>query len=163
MKQNEKCAVVTLSEDNESEVLNMKKNKNKQKAIKCPYCGAKTVIRDGTYVYGESSWIKKVCVCSRYPECDSFVGVYEHTGLPKGTLANSELRNKRIKAHKVFDSIWKKRIMDRDSAYRWMKDKFGLTLSQAHIGNFSDYMCNCLIDECNKVLTNNDCAQGVLL
>ena len=155
--------VVTLSEDNESEVLNMKKNKNKQKAIKCPYCGSKTVIRDGTYVYGENSWIKKVCVCSRYPECDSFVGVYEHTGLPKGTLANSELRNKRIKAHKVFDSIWKKRIMDRDSAYRWMKDKFGLTLSQAHIGNFSDYMCNCLIDECNKVLTNNECAQGGLL
>ena len=32
-----------------------------------------------------------------------------------------------------------------------MKDKFGLTLKQAHIGNFSDYMCNCLIDECNKL------------
>ena len=78
--------------------------------------------------------------------------------MPKGTLANSELRNKRIKAHKVFDAIWKNKIMNRASAYRWLRDKFGLTLNQAHIGNFSDYMCNCLIIECNKVLLNNKSA-----
>jgi len=131
---------------------------NKKKEVKCPYCGSRAVIRDGKYVYGEGSWIKHVYVCSRYPLCDSYVGVHEESGLPKGTLANSELRNKRIRAHKAFDAIWKKRIMDRDTAYRWMCDKFCLTMRQAHIGNFSEYMCDCLIEECKKVLLNNNVA-----
>jgi len=132
--------------------------KNKQKQVKCPYCGAIAVIRDGSYVYGENSRIKKVYVCSRYPECDSYVSAHEGTSLPMGTLANSELRNKRIKAHRAFDAIWKNKIMNRDSAYRWLRDKFGLALEQAHIGKLSDYMCSRLITECNKVLSNNECA-----
>ena len=130
------------------------KNK-KKKEIKCPYCGSRAVLRDASYVYGESAWVKKLYVCSRYPECDAYVGVHEGTDMPKGTLANSELRNKRIKAHKVFDAIWKNKIMKRNSAYRWMSEKFCLSSEQTHIGNFSEYMCECLIAECHKVLHNN--------
>jgi len=130
--------------------------KTKQINVRCPYCGAAAVVRDGSYVYGHNSWTNKLYVCSRYPECDSYVGIHEDTGLPKGTLANSELRNKRIVAHRAFDAIWKNKIMNRNAAYHWMKDKFGLTVKQAHIGNFSDYMCSRLIEECNKVLCTNN-------
>ena len=132
--------------------------KIKYKKVKCPYCGSTAVIREGSYVYGEKSWTKLLYVCSQYPKCDSYVGVHENTKEPKGSLANSELRGRRIEAHKVFDAIWKQGIMDRNSAYKWLCDKFGMNRSQAHIGKFSEYMCNRVIDECNKVLCNNTVA-----
>ena len=53
-------------------------------------------------------------------------------------------------------------VIRRPDIFKQIKDNIQLDIDN-HIGNFSDYMCNCLIDECNKVLTNNDCAQGVLL
>ena len=36
-----------------------------------------------------------------------------------------------------------------------MADKFCLNPKDAHIGNFSDYMCDQLIQEASKVLHNN--------
>ena len=69
----------------------------------------------------------KLYVCSNYPECNAYVGVIPNTNIPKGTLADSELRNKRIKVHRVFDEIWKNKIMTRNEAYNWMKFQFGLT------------------------------------
>lgn len=128
----------------------MKKNQ-----IRCPYCGATAVLRDASYIHGDRSRGGLVYVCSRYPACDSYVGVHQGTILPKGSLANRELRSKRIQAHKVFDLLWEKGIFTRDEAYRWMTDKFCLTRSQAHIGYFSSYMCDQLILESQKVLQNN--------
>ena len=40
-------------------------------------------------------------------------------------------------------------------AYRWVADKFCLTDKQAHIGQFSNYMCDQLIRESADVLKNN--------
>lgn len=42
--------------------------------------------------------------------------------------------------------------------YRWMSDKFGLKSHQAHIGNFSECMCDELMAECRKALRNNKIA-----
>ena len=69
-------------------------------------------------------------------------------------LSDSELRNKRIRAHKCFDAIWKQGIMTRGQTYQWMQHKFGLSKDQAHIGYFSDYLCLQLIEACNEVLEN---------
>ena len=129
----------------------MKKSKRK---IFCPYCGSPAVLRNGSYVYGKDSIAKKLYVCSKYPVCDAYVGVFKDNLTPKGTLANSELRNKRIRAHKAFDEIWRSGIMSRGQAYQWMQHKFGLSKDQAHIGCFSDYMCLQLLKACNEVLEN---------
>ena len=45
--------------------------------------------------------------------------------------------------------------MSRKDAYRWIQDIFSLSNSQAHIGQFSDYRCDCLMTETRKVLENN--------
>ena len=129
-----------------------KKNRNK---VTCPYCGAHAVLRDASFVYGEAALVDKLYVCSNYPACDSYVGVFRNSEKPKGTLADSELRNKRIRAHKRFDAIWKEGIMTRGQTYEWMQHKFSLTKQQAHIGYFSDYMCEELMRACDKVLRNN--------
>lgn len=128
----------------------------KKQKLRCPYCGGTAILRDASYVYGKTAREGKLYVCSNYPACDSYVGVHPHTILPKGTLANKELRRKRIRAHRIFDQIWKQGILDKQEAYRWMADTFYLDHSQAHIGNFSDYMCEQLIKESQKVLRCNN-------
>ena len=66
---------------------------------------------------------------------------------PPATLSNC--------AHKRFDAIWKEGIMTRGQTYEWMQHKFSLTKQQAHIGYFSDYMCEELMRACDEVLRNN--------
>jgi ssDNA-binding Zn-finger/Zn-ribbon topoisomerase 1 len=127
----------------------------KKQTIRCPYCGSHAILKDASYVYGQNSSGGKVYVCSHYPACDSYVGVHQGTSLPKGSLANRTLRRKRIQAHRIFDQLWRQGIFSRQEAYRWIADRFCLQIRQAHIGNFSDYMCDQLIQEASKVLKNN--------
>lgn len=127
----------------------------KKQTIRCPYCGSTAILRDASYVYGSNAFDGKVYVCSHYPACDSYVGVHQGTSLPKGSLANRTLRKKRIQAHQIFDQLWRQGIFSRQEAYRWIADRFCLQTRQAHIGNFSDYMCDQLIQEASKVLKNN--------
>ena len=127
----------------------------KKKSIHCPYCGGTAVLRDASYVYGGESSCKRLYVCQHYPSCDAYVGVHKGTQTPKGTLADGDLRNLRIQAHRMFDMIWKNGILTRKNAYRWIQDKFSLRSDQAHIGNFSEYMCRRLIEESRIVLENN--------
>ena len=134
-----------------SEVKQMKK----PKIIRCPYCGGTAILRDASFVYGTHSHGGQVYVCSHYPSCNSYVGVHPGTKIPKGTLANRELRQKRIQAHRIFDQIWQQGILSKPEAYRWVADKFCLTDKQAHIGQFSNYMCDQLIRESADVLKNN--------
>ena len=75
--------------------------------------------------------------------------------IPVATLSNRELRQKRIQAHRIFDQIWQQGILSKPEAYRWVADKFCLTDKQAHIGQFSNYMCDQLIRESADVLKNN--------
>lgn len=75
----------------------------KKQIVRCPYCGGTAILRDASYVYGNKSKGGKAYVCSHYPACNSYVGVHKGTTMPKGTLANKELRQKRIRAHRIFD------------------------------------------------------------
>lgn len=127
----------------------------KQKRITCPYCGAPAILRKASYVHGEHSKEEFLYVCSHYPKCNSYVGVHTGTKIPKGTLANPELRNKRIKTHKVFDLLWKEKLMTKKEAYRWMEYTMCLPKNTGHIANFSDYRCNELIRICKDLLRNN--------
>ena len=111
--------------------------------------------QDASYVYGNKAKDGKLYVCSHFPQCNSYVGVHPGTTNAKGKLANKELRQKRIQAHRVFDQIWLNHIFTKSEAYRWIADKFCLTAKEAHIGEFSTYMCDQLILESMKILENN--------
>lgn len=127
----------------------------KQKRITCPYCGAHAVLQKGSFVHGDKSKEEYLYVCSNYPRCDAYVGVHAGTKIPKGTLANGDLRNKRIKTHKMFDKVWKSKLMTKKEAYRWMTYVMGLPCEMAHIGSFSDYRCDELTKICKELLQNN--------
>ena len=131
----------------------------KRKQIHCPYCGAKATLRSSSAVYGDAAKTDGyLYVCDRYPKCDSYVGAHKKTKLPMGTLANGDLRNKRIQAHKAFDWMWKSGLMTKWQAYKWMQGKLDLSDEQAHIAMFSEYMCDRLIAECNKAYANQQMA-----
>lgn len=146
-----------MSKPTQKGELNYMKKK-KMKAIYCPYCGCRAVLQKATAVYKEHALEEYLYVCSNYPKCDSYVGVHKGTILPKGSLANRNLRHKRILAHRYFDSIWKNGIMSKKNAYRWMQDIFCFNSEQAHIGQYSDYMCEQIIAESKKVLETHKIA-----
>jgi len=82
--------------------------------------------------------------CTRYPDCQGTHGAHPD-GSPKGTPANKETREARIKAHFVFDQIWKNGYMLRRQAYNWLRTHMDLSHSEAHIGQFDREQCETLI------------------
>ena len=130
-------------------------NKN---IVKC-HCGSRAFLRPASVVHGENAYDKYLYVCARYPACDSYVSVHKKNLEPKGTLADGNLRHKRIQAHKAFNALWESGMMRKWQAYKWMQAKFGLNDAQAHIAKFSEYMCDQLIELCNQVMENNHMAR----
>lgn len=126
--------------------------KKKQK-IYCPYCGAEAKLRTASVVYKENTIDETayLFVCDRYPKCDSYVSAHRDSKRPMGTLANSELRNRRILAHHALARLWENGIMSKEQAYKWLQVQFGLDKDHAHIGLFNEYMCDRVIDKCNEV------------
>lgn len=126
--------------------------KKKQK-IYCPYCGAEAKLRPASVVYKENTIDETayLFVCDRYPKCDSYVNAHRDSKRPMGTLANSELRNRRILAHHALAKMWEKGVMSKEQAYKWLQVQFGLDKDHAHIGLFNEYMCDRVIDKCNEV------------
>ena len=135
----------------------MKKTKRhaRQKPVRCPYCGSIAVIRPASEIYKDPKRKDELYVCGNYPVCRSYVGLYAGTKTPLGPLANGDLRNMRIKAHRKFDQLWRSGIMSREDAYKWMADFFCLPRNEAHIGMFSEYRCLELINKCESVLAAN--------
>ena len=128
----------------------------KKKTIHCPYCRAKATLHPASYVFGKSAKPGSLLyVCDRYPACDAYVGAHQKTKLPMGTLADGDLRYKRIQTHRAFDWLWTSGLMTKSQAYKWMQAKLGISGSQAHIAKFSYYMCDQLIAACNQARENN--------
>lgn len=132
----------------------MKKDK-KMRRVVCPYCGANAVLREDKYVHGDRAKGEWLYVCANYPECDAYVSTHKGTKLPRGSLAKGDLRNKRIKTHQVFDLIWKKNLMSKKEAYRWMEYFMGIPPAEGHIGFFSEYRCDLLMEKARELLINN--------
>lgn len=120
--------------------------------VRCPYCNAIAVIRPASEIYHDQTRTDLLYVCSNHPTCNAYVGMNQKTHMPHGPLANSELRNLRIRAHRSFDRLWQTGLMSRNSAYRWMADFFCIPVQQAHIGQLCEYRCKELIKKCNEVL-----------
>lgn len=110
----------------------------------CPYCKNPAQLVTGRDVYPlrEDLRFLKIWQCG---PCDARVGCHKDTKIPKGTLANTELRHCRIQAHKLFDPMWKKGAKSRKEAYIWLSKKLGIPPKKCHIGNFNKYMCERVI------------------
>lgn len=137
-----------------------KKTRNRQRYLRCPYCGAAMTLRPATDIYKDYFGDGQLYVCNQYPKCNTYVGTHPGTREPLGIPANGDLRNLRIRAHRTFDQIWQTGIMTRDQAYRWMADSFCLKLKDAHIGCYSEYQCKELIRKCEIVLERNRAARS---
>lgn len=127
---------------------------SKRITVKCPYCRSLAVKRPASFIYEEKNWDQDayIYVCSRYPFCNAYVAAHKKTGLPMGTLANGELRHKRILAHRVFNRLWQEGYMEKQSAYRWLQVQLSLPESMTHIAMFSEYLCDRVISLCNTFL-----------
>lgn len=92
-------------------------------------------------------------VCDGYPDdCDAYVGAHKKSLLPKGELADGQLRNKRILAHRALNTLLKEGGMTRKSAYIWLQNKLCLQKKDMHIAKFSLYYCEETIRVCNELI-----------
>lgn len=129
--------------------------------IKCPYCGSRAFLRPAAVVYGPNALdpTARYYVCARYPACNSYVAAHKHSLRPMGTLADGALRHKRIEAHTAFNRLWRDGLMSKRQAYLWLQAKLGLPEREAHIGKFSEFRCQQVIELCGRYFpTSSDAA-----
>mgnify|MGYP000264327860 CR=1 FL=1 len=132
-----------------------KRKKNCQVSMRCPYCGRPVQLRPTAYVYGEDNLHPQglLYVCTGYPDaCDAYVGAHKKSMQPMGTLASSELRHKRIEAHRALKQIWLEGYMTKHGTYIWLQNRLCLREKDMHIGMFSEYRCEETIRECNILM-----------
>ena len=104
----------------------------KQTRIHCPYCGSLATLRPASVIHGLSdiSAGTYLYVCRRWPACDAYVTADRRTKQPLGTLANGDLRHKRILAHHALHSVQAQLGMNRDQSYRWLQTQMRMICSQ---------------------------------
>ena len=117
---------------------------------KCPECGADMVLRSTTkFTYKKSGAPRKFWGCSRWPHCNGIHGAHPD-GRPLGIPGNQATKEARIRAHAIFDKLWKGTTTSRTSAYRWLEFELGLQPGTAHIGAFDIAMCEKVIEVCKR-------------
>ena len=107
----------------------------------CPYCHVPTEYKNSIEVYGVDYGMIYYC-----PQCGAYVGVHKGTDRAKGRLANAELRRCKIEAHRYFDELYKRGLMKRREAYKWLSDQLGLPPEYTHIGMFNPETCAKVVD-----------------
>jgi hypothetical protein len=116
----------------------------------CPYCNDNALLVTGKEIYPHRTdlYNKEFWQCKK---CDAYVGCHPNTSKPLGRLANAELRQAKMKAHRAFDPLWKKGEMKRTEAYQWLADKLEIKVSDCHIGMFNIDMCKDVIYYSNQL------------
>lgn len=117
----------------------------------CPHCQQPAVLRRPDERFPHR-W---ECV-----SCDARVGCHPKSTRPLGTLANAELRNVRMRAHKAFDALWKRKMRieqctqgaARSAGYRWLATQMDMTKQTCHIAMFDKAQCERAIAICAKWL-----------
>jgi len=115
------------------------------KSIICPYCDNPATFATGKeiYPYRKDLYSKNFWRCE---PCGAYVGCHKGTDKPLGRLANKELRDAKIKAHSLFDPLWKEKKMSRTYAYKWLSERLNIDTNKCHIGMFDVEMCNKVIE-----------------
>lgn len=94
-------------------------------------------------------------VCGGYPACDSYIGVHKKSLSPMGTLADGNLRHKRIEAHRALNEVINAGVMTKHGLYIWLQNRLCLSETEMHIGKFSYFRCEETIRECKKLMEQN--------
>ena len=125
------------------------------KEVICPYCGKRAEFVDSAEVYHGRSY-GMIYLCR---PCDAYVGCHDFPpgDVPKGRLANGELRRWKIAAHAAFDPLWKNGPFKhrRNGAYAWLAEKMGLPKEETHIGMFDVEQCKQVIQICKERSNHN--------
>lgn len=129
-----------------------KRNRARNQAPRCPYCGSTSILRSAEGIYQDNSRNTMLYVCRNYPSCDAYVRIQPGSHLPVGTMADGKLRALRRDAHRCFDQLYKRGLMSKDEAYRWLADILAAPMEQAHIGLLGEYYCGVVIEESRKLL-----------
>ncbi|WP_242996567.1 zinc-finger-containing protein [Lacrimispora amygdalina] len=122
--------------------------------IECPYCKAKAILRPASVVYGSTLKEKgrHLYLCTNWPACDAYVSAHKSSLLPMGTLANGDLRHKRIMAHRALSAFQRHGHMETWAVYLWLQMQLGLSREEAHIGRFSAEQCEQVIAACRQAM-----------
>lgn len=124
------------------------------KMAKCIECGGspKAVMGDKIYpgrpdLHGKQFWL-----C----QCGAYVGSHQRTGKPLGSPAGPVTRTARMKAHDVFDKIWRNKEMGRHKAYRWLAKQMGIAVAQCHIGFMTAQQALQVVEICKARLYTSE-------
>ena len=122
--------------------------------INCPYCGAPAICRPASTIHGACTWQKGsyLYLCSRWPACDSYVAAHKKDHRPMGSLANKNLRRKRIQAHQALEELRQDRHMEKWAIYLWLQGKLQMDPDKVHISMFSEEMCDRVTALCREAL-----------
>lgn len=118
---------------------------------KCPYCSGKV-----SKTRGRGYGATHDCI-----DCGAYVGCHRagrNKGRPLGTVANAEDRKLRGVAHRLFDSLWRRK-MRRDScgqstarsaAYSWLAREMGIPKKECHMAMMQSDRLNLVISICQR-------------
>jgi ssDNA-binding Zn-finger/Zn-ribbon topoisomerase 1 len=112
----------------------------------CPECGRPMRLKS-TQKYTYSSGLpRKFYGCTGYPDCRGTHGAHPN-GEPFGIPGDAETKAARMRAHAMFDRLWKPPAgtMKREQAYKLMQRLMQMNEEQAHIAKFSAEQCELLI------------------
>lgn len=133
---------------------------DKKQTVYCPYCNKETELVDSKEIYKNRSYgFAYLC-----RDCNAYVGCHKGTKIPLGLPANEETRNWRMKAHAMFDPLWKVDTTNnlitksdrRKLLYKQVSELMHLESYQTHIAMFNEEQCRILINLIlNGKITNN--------
>ena len=114
------------------------------KEVYCDYCGRRAEYVDSAEVYHGRSY-GMIYLCR---PCKAYVGVHKGSDVPKGRLADAELRYWKKAAHAAFDPLWQYGEFRhrRNAAYRWLSEQMQLPVEKTHIGMFNIDQCRAAIN-----------------
>lgn len=117
--------------------------------MKCPYCKGPADLARGAMIYPNRADLANNLFYRCLP-CQAWVGCHKGTTRALGRLANAELRQAKIRAHLMFDVLWKSGQMTRQEAYNLLGRRLGLPKHACHIGMFDVDLCEQVIEICRK-------------
>ncbi|MEM6363320.1 MAG: viroplasmin family protein [Planctomycetota bacterium] len=112
--------------------------------VMCGMCDIQSEVVDGSAIYPNRPEFHRKWFY-QCPRCKARVGCHPD-GRSLGTLAGSELRRARIRAHEAFDSLWKDGHMSRTKAYAWLAKNLGISRRECHIGQFDETQCESVVE-----------------